>query len=128
MKWFKRIILGLLIAIIVIILVTALSIPADGVLGKDRIDSVTNVTIPGINGGPDVKAYLAKPDGPGPFPGRDHDPRVFWTQRKHCWESGRIGGRRLLCHRAGHFPRFDHQLDSTRDLPGHHQQTGTGQR
>jgi carboxymethylenebutenolidase len=68
MKWFKRIILGLLIAIIVIILVTALSIPADGVLGKDRIDSVTNATIPGINGGPDVKAYLAKPDGPGPFP------------------------------------------------------------
>jgi carboxymethylenebutenolidase len=68
MKWFKRIFLGLLIAITVIILVTALSIPADGVLGKDRIDSVTNVTIPGINGGPDVKAYLAKPDGPGPFP------------------------------------------------------------
>ena len=68
MKWFKRIVLGLLIAMIVIILVAALSIPADGVLGKDRIDSVTNVIIPGINGGPDVKAYLARPDGPGPFP------------------------------------------------------------
>ena len=68
MKWFKRIILGLLITIIAIFLVTALSIPADGVLGKVRIDSVTNATIPGINGGPDVKAYLAKPDGPGPFP------------------------------------------------------------
>lgn len=68
MKWFKRIVLGLLIAMIVIILVAALSIPADGVLGKDRIDSVTNVIIPGINGGPDVKAYLARPDGTGPFP------------------------------------------------------------
>lgn len=68
MKWLKRIILGLLIVIIAIVLVTALSIPADGVLGKDRIDSVTNVTIPGINGGPDVKAYIAKPDGQGPFP------------------------------------------------------------
>ena len=68
MKWFKRIGLGLLIIILSLIVIVALSISCDGLIGRERIDSVTNVTIPGINGGPDVKAYVAKPEGPGPFP------------------------------------------------------------
>jgi carboxymethylenebutenolidase len=68
MKWFKRIGLGILVIILSLIVIVALSIPVDGWLGKERIDSVTNVTIPGINGEPDVKAYVTKPEGTGPFP------------------------------------------------------------
>ena len=68
MKWFKRIGVGILIIVLSVFVIVTLSIPADGLIGRDRIDSVTNVTIPGINGEPDVKAYVAKPEGPGPFP------------------------------------------------------------
>ena len=68
MKWFKRIGLGILVIVLSLIVIVTLSIPADGLIGRDRIDSVTNVTIPGISGEPDVKAYVAKPEGPGPFP------------------------------------------------------------
>jgi carboxymethylenebutenolidase len=32
------------------------------------MDAVTNTTIPGMNGQPDVRAYVATPQGPGPFP------------------------------------------------------------
>jgi carboxymethylenebutenolidase len=68
MKWLKRIGLGLLVVVLSLIVIIALSIPADGFIGRDRIDSVTNVTTPGVNGGPEVKAYVVKPEGPGPFP------------------------------------------------------------
>jgi carboxymethylenebutenolidase len=68
MKWLKRIGLGLLVVLLSIIVIITLSIPADGLIGRERIDSVTNVTLPGINGGPEVKAYVARPEGPGPFP------------------------------------------------------------
>jgi carboxymethylenebutenolidase len=68
MKWLKRIGLGLLVIILSLIVIVGLSIIVDGLIGSERIDSVTNVTIPGINGGPDVKAFVAKPEGPGPFP------------------------------------------------------------
>ncbi len=68
MKWFKRIGFGVLVVILGFIVIVALSIPADGWIGKERIDSVTNVSISGANGEPDVKAYVAKPEGPGPFP------------------------------------------------------------
>ena len=68
MKWFKRIGVGILVVVLSVFVIVTLSIPADGLIGRDRIDSVTNVTIPGINGEPDVKAYVAKPEGPGPFP------------------------------------------------------------
>jgi carboxymethylenebutenolidase len=40
----------------------------DSLIGTNRLDAVTNTTIPGINGGPDVRAYVAKPEGEGPFP------------------------------------------------------------
>ncbi|NWF62940.1 MAG: dienelactone hydrolase family protein [Chloroflexi bacterium] len=29
---------------------------------------MTNTTMPGVNGGPDVRAYVAMPEGEGPFP------------------------------------------------------------
>jgi len=68
MKIIKRVLLGLLIVIGVLILFLAGSIVVDGMLGSERVDDVTNITISGLNGGPDVRAYLAKPEGEGPFP------------------------------------------------------------
>jgi carboxymethylenebutenolidase len=68
MRWIKRIGLGILVVVLSLIIITAISIPVDGLIGGGRIDSATNVAIPGKNGGPDVKAFVAKPEGPGPFP------------------------------------------------------------
>jgi carboxymethylenebutenolidase len=44
------------------------SIIVDSALGGNRLDSIANVTIPGVDGGPEVRAYLASPAGDGPFP------------------------------------------------------------
>jgi carboxymethylenebutenolidase len=40
----------------------------DSVIDANRLDEVTNVTIPGVNSGQDVRAYVTKPEGEGPFP------------------------------------------------------------
>lgn len=68
MKIIKRVLLGFLSVVGVLILFLAGSIVVDGMAGTKRVDNVTNTTISGLNGGPDVRAYLAKPDGDGPFP------------------------------------------------------------
>ncbi len=58
-------ILGLLAGLILLLV---LSIPLAGIGGQERLEAVTNVSIPGLNGGPEVRAYVAKPAGAGPFP------------------------------------------------------------
>lgn len=68
MKLLKRILLGTLILLAVLIVFLVGSVVVDYALGRDRLSSVTNTTIPGVNGGPDVRAYVAKPAGEGPFP------------------------------------------------------------
>jgi carboxymethylenebutenolidase len=68
MKTLKKVLLGILIVVIGLIVFLAGSIFVDSLMGANRLDAVTNVTIPGANGGPDVRAYAAKPDGEGPFP------------------------------------------------------------
>lgn len=68
MKLLKRVLLGILILFITLIVVVAGSIAVDSAIGADRLDNVANATIPGANGGPDVRAYVAKPEGAGPFP------------------------------------------------------------
>ena len=68
MKILKRILLFLLAFLSIFILFLAGSIVVDAALGKDRLDALTNTTIPGINGGPDVRAFVAQPEGAGPFP------------------------------------------------------------
>jgi carboxymethylenebutenolidase len=68
MKLLKRVLLGILILLVALILVLAGSIAVDYALGRDRLDHITNTTMPGTNGGPDVRAYVAKPEGQGPFP------------------------------------------------------------
>jgi carboxymethylenebutenolidase len=51
-----------------LILILPLSIVVDSLAGKIRIDELTNTTIPGVDGAPDVRAYVAAPEGEGPFP------------------------------------------------------------
>ena len=40
----------------------------DYAVGGGRMDNVTNTAIPGSDGNPEVRAYVAKPAGTGPFP------------------------------------------------------------
>ncbi len=68
MKTFKRILLGLLAVLAILILFLPLSIFADSLFGASRLDTLVNTTVPGLNGGPDVRAYVARPEGEGPFP------------------------------------------------------------
>ncbi len=68
MKIFKRIVLGILALLLLLILALTLSIVVDSLLGANRLDALTNTTIPGENNGPDIRAYVAKPKGAGPFP------------------------------------------------------------
>jgi carboxymethylenebutenolidase len=60
--------IGILVLVGVFVLFLAGSIAVDALAGGGRLDAVTNTTIPGVNGGPDVRAYVAKPAGEGPFP------------------------------------------------------------
>lgn len=68
MKQLRRVLLVILILFTALILIIAGSIVVDAALGANRLDSIVNTTIPGANGGPDVRAYVAKPEGEGPFP------------------------------------------------------------
>src|SRR5215207_7097461 len=68
MKQLKRVFLGILVLFVAFVVFLIGSIAVDYVIGADRLDSLANVTIPGANGGPDVGAYVARPEGDGPFP------------------------------------------------------------
>lgn len=68
MKTLKKIVLGILIVVAAFLVFLAGSVIVDTLIGAERLDEVTNVTIPGADGGPDVRAYVVKPDGEGPFP------------------------------------------------------------
>lgn len=68
MKIAKRILVWVLGLVLVLVILLAGSIALDYAIGRDRIQAVTNTVIPGLNGGPDVRAYVAAPPGSGPFP------------------------------------------------------------
>lgn len=68
MKTVRRILSGLLILVLGLFIFLAGSIAIDFLAGKERILAVTNTTIPGRNGEPEVRAYVATPPGEGPFP------------------------------------------------------------
>lgn len=63
----KRIFLGLLIVIGVVVLLVAASVAVDALIGGSRVPSLTNTAVPNSAGQP-VAAYLARPAGDGPFP------------------------------------------------------------
>jgi len=68
MKLLKRIFLGLLILLAVLVIFLVGSVVVDYAVGSDRVMSLANTIVPGANGEPDVLAYVAKPEGDGPFP------------------------------------------------------------
>ena len=68
MKTVKRVLLGILVLVVGFLLFLAGSIVVDTLVGGGRLAAVTNTVIPGVSGGPDVRAYVAKPTGAGPFP------------------------------------------------------------
>lgn len=68
MKTLKRVLFGILVSTGVLAVFLAGSIVVDALVDGGRLEAVTNTTIPGVNGGPDVRAYVAKPTGEGPFP------------------------------------------------------------
>ncbi len=68
MKSIRRLLLGLLGVVVGFGILLAGSIVVDSVISRDRINAVTNTIIPGQNGAPDVRAYVATPPGGGPYP------------------------------------------------------------
>lgn len=68
MKLLKRIIYGLLLLLTALVIFLVGSVLVDFAVGGDRLGKLANTIIPGANSGPDVLAYVAKPDGDGPYP------------------------------------------------------------
>jgi carboxymethylenebutenolidase len=68
MKLIKRLIYGFLFLLVALIIFLVGSVLVDFAMGGDRLESLADSIIPGANGEPDVLAYVAKPDGDGPFP------------------------------------------------------------
>ncbi len=66
-KLIRRILVGVLAAVAALIVFLAGSVLVDRLLGGGRLDAVTNVRIANT-AGPEVRAYLARPAGPGPHP------------------------------------------------------------
>jgi carboxymethylenebutenolidase len=66
MKLLKRIMLGALLLVVVLVLFLAGSVAVDALTGGGRVAALTNTTIPHPDG--DVAAYVARPEGEGPFP------------------------------------------------------------
>ena len=68
MKLTARVLRGILILFFALLAFLVGSIVLDFILGGNRLEAVTNTTVPGVNGAPDVRAYVAQPEGVGPFP------------------------------------------------------------
>ncbi len=66
MKLLRRIIAGLVVAVVALVGGVALSIPLGWWVSGD-VGAITNVQIPNPDG-PDVAAFVARPEGAGPFP------------------------------------------------------------
>jgi carboxymethylenebutenolidase len=68
MKLLKRFIYGFLLLLVALVVFLVGSVLVDFTTGRDRLESLANAIIPGADGEPDVLAYVAIPDGDGPFP------------------------------------------------------------
>ena len=67
MKVVKRILLGLVVFIVGLLVLLFGSIIVDGFFGQSRLEPITNMSMPTADGAT-MRAYLAKPEGPGPHP------------------------------------------------------------
>lgn len=67
MKLVKRLLLGTSVVLLALVVLVAGAVVVDGWQGAGRLEMVANARIPG-GGGPDIRAYVARPSGPGPHP------------------------------------------------------------
>lgn len=67
MKVVKRIVLGLVVFVVGLVVLLLGSIIVDGFFAQGRLAPITNLSIPAADGAT-IRAYLAKPAGPGPHP------------------------------------------------------------
>jgi carboxymethylenebutenolidase len=68
MRFLKRILLGTLLVLAALVIFLVGSIVVDSMMSRNRLEALADSIIPSANGEPDVLAYVAKPDGDGPFP------------------------------------------------------------
>lgn len=68
MKTLKRLFLTVCLILLALILFIPLSIFVDSLIGRNRVKNLTNTIISSENNSPDVRAYVATPEGDGPFP------------------------------------------------------------
>ena len=68
MRLLKRILLGIVVFVAALIVFLVGSIAVDSLAGANRLEALADSVIPGANGDPDVLAYVARPEGEGPFP------------------------------------------------------------
>lgn len=67
MRLLGRVLLWSLLFVVTLMALVAASIPVDAMLGRGRVAALTNTTIPGV-GDTEVRAYVARPEGSGPWP------------------------------------------------------------
>jgi carboxymethylenebutenolidase len=68
MKFFTRGVLIFLAVLGSLLLLLVVSVAVDYAIGGQRLEGVSNTLISGEYGGPQVRAYVARPEGDGPFP------------------------------------------------------------
>jgi len=67
MKIIRRVLFGILTVAAVLIVFLVGSVFIDILVGRDRLDAIANTTFTNL-AGDDVRAYIAQPEGSGPFP------------------------------------------------------------
>ncbi|MCU0491430.1 MAG: dienelactone hydrolase family protein [Chloroflexaceae bacterium] len=67
MRVLLRLLLWLVGIVVGLVLLLLLSIPADALIGRGRLDPLVNTNIANPNG-PEVRAFVARPSTPGPHP------------------------------------------------------------
>lgn len=67
MKIIKRVGLGVLITVLALVVLLLGSIIVDGFFTAGRLDPLTNMSVTAADG-TEIRAYLAEPEGEGPFP------------------------------------------------------------
>jgi carboxymethylenebutenolidase len=63
----KRVLLGFLAVVLVVVILVAGLIIYEGTQGGARLDTITNTRIPNPSG-PEIRAFVARPSTPGPHP------------------------------------------------------------
>jgi carboxymethylenebutenolidase len=63
----KKVLLGFLAVVLVVVVFLAGLIIYEGTQGNARLDAITNTRIPNLNE-PEIRAYVARPSKPGPHP------------------------------------------------------------